>query len=252
MSEISSKHIVITGAAGSMGSAMMTYFLNHGWIVTGIDKHGTFTSVPFSEKAANYILEADLTDENEFTNKIAPYFSNKPLISVWVNNAGLIHSELLLNLLQRGNPLHNLSNFETVWKSNTLTTFLSGRWIANYFIEKRIKGNIINISSISAQGNLGQTAYAAAKAAVEAMTKVWAKELGRLGIRVNAIAPGFIESESTTKALSEQKMLLLKKETPLGRLGKPEEVAQLVSLISENGFINGQIIGVDGGLTIHS
>jgi 3-oxoacyl-[acyl-carrier protein] reductase len=114
----------------------------------------------------------------------------------------------------------------------------------------RVRGLIINISSIAAQGNIGQTAYSAAKAGIEAMTKVWSKELGMFKIRAVCIAPGFIETPSTHDSLSEAVIEKWKKQIPLGHLGALEEIGKTVAFAIENNYINGKIISVDGGLSI--
>jgi len=109
---------------------------------------------------------------------------------------------------------------------------------------------IVNISSISASGNEGQTAYSAAKAGVDAMTVTWAKELGRWGIRCNAVAPGFIGTESTRQALKQDVVERIRASTPLRRLGEAQEVALAVAALVENDFMNGVVLRVDGGLRI--
>ena len=106
------------------------------------------------------------------------------------------------------------------------------------------------ISSISAEGNEGQTAYSAAKAGVNAMTVTWSKELGKFGIRCNAVAPGFIETDSTRKALNESILNHIQFNTPLRQLGQADDVAQAVSSVISNKFINGVVLHVNGGLTI--
>ena len=111
-------------------------------------------------------------------------------------------------------------------------------------------GVIINFGSIAAQGNAGQTAYAAAKAALEAMTVTWSKELGAFGIRVCAVAPGFIDTPSTHAALSTNLVDQWKRQVPLRRLGTPAEVAHAVRFILENDYYNGQVLHLDGGLRI--
>jgi 3-oxoacyl-[acyl-carrier protein] reductase len=250
--DFSGQHILLTGAAGSIGSALAMYFANHNALVTAvdIDEKNLFS---LAEKHASIApLVVDLVNPNTIEEAFKHNVLNKLPYSCLINNAGLIHSELLFNFLDRSNPLHNLDAWKSTIDSNLNTTFYTSRWMASYFVEKRIKGSIINFSSISAQGNLGQTAYAAAKAGVEAMTKVWAKELGRFGIRVNALAPGFIDTPSTHNALNDQKLNVLKKETPLGRLGTVDELCEAVTFLISNSFINGQILGIDGGLTVHS
>ena len=114
------------------------------------------------------------------------------------------------------------------------------------------QGKIINLSSVVGQrGNFGQTNYAAAKAGVIGFTKSLAKEVGRFGVTVNAIAPGFIETK-LTENLSEELKIMIKKLTALGRLGKPEEVAELVAFLASEraNFITGTVINIDGGLSI--
>ena len=117
-------------------------------------------------------------------------------------------------------------------------------------VEHRTKGLIINVSSISANGNVGQSAYSAAKAAVNALTVTWSKELGMFGIRSTAIAPGIVDTSSTQRSLSEANIRKWKKNTPLGRLGKLEEISESVKFIIENDFFNGRILEIDGGLKI--
>jgi 3-oxoacyl-[acyl-carrier protein] reductase len=109
---------------------------------------------------------------------------------------------------------------------------------------------IVNMSSISARGNAGQSAYAAAKAGVEALTRSWAKELGPLGLRFVAVAPGFIDTPSTRAALSVEILEELKQKTPLRRLGEVANVALAVIYALENDLLTGTVLDVDGGLTI--
>ena len=122
--------------------------------------------------------------------------------------------------------------------------------VVEQMVMHRSKGVIVNISSISACGNEGQTAYSAAKAGVNAMTVTWSKELGPMGIRCNAISPGFIDTDSTHNALKEKIIAHIHSNTPLRRLGQVEEVSQAVASVIANDFINGVILNVDGGLKI--
>lgn len=112
----------------------------------------------------------------------------------------------------------------------------------------RKKGAVVNVSSVwGVQGASCEVAYSAAKAGVIGFTKALAKELGPSGITVNAVAPGVIDSPMNSSHLSEEELLELCEETPLGRLGKPSEVAQAVRFLAENRFVTGQILGIDGG-----
>jgi 3-oxoacyl-[acyl-carrier protein] reductase len=117
-------------------------------------------------------------------------------------------------------------------------------------LKRRTKGVVINLSSISANGNAGQSAYSAAKAGVNALTRTWAKELGGVGIRFVSIAPGFLDTPSTQTALSEAILTKLKQQIPLRRLGEVEHIYQAVRFIVENDYLNGTVLEVDGGLVI--
>jgi len=116
-------------------------------------------------------------------------------------------------------------------------------------VKHRVKGVIINISSISRAGNLGQTNYSAAKSAVDAMTVTWAKELSKYGIRVGAIAPGYINTEMVAK-IRPDVLEKLVQNIPVGRLGEMEEISHAVQFILRNDFFTGRILEVDGGMRI--
>jgi 3-oxoacyl-[acyl-carrier protein] reductase len=145
---------------------------------------------------------------------------------------------------------HRIETWESTIRSNLTATFVLTSHVAEHMAANRTKGVIVNISSISASGNPGQTAYSAAKAGVEAMTSVWARELGPLGIRSVAIAPGFVATPSTDAAMSADALAELRRRTPLLRLGKPEEIAAAVAFAIDNDFLTGTTIAVDGGLVL--
>ena len=139
--------------------------------------------------------------------------------------------------------------WDAVIAVNLSGTFYMTREVAPHMVA-RGSGAIINASSIvGVYGNFGQTNYVATKSGVIGMTRVWARELGRKGVRVNAITPGFIATDMTAK-MPEDVLEGMKKKTPLGRLGTAEDVARAyVFLASDDAaFINGQVLGVDGGL----
>ena len=114
----------------------------------------------------------------------------------------------------------------------------------------RTKGIIINISSISAKGNVGQSAYSVAKSGLEILTKIWAKELSSFNIRVACIAPGFFNTKSTHSSLSKFHIEHLKTNTPTKRLGKVKELMLAINFIIKNEFFNGKVLSLDGGLEI--
>jgi 3-oxoacyl-[acyl-carrier protein] reductase len=114
----------------------------------------------------------------------------------------------------------------------------------------RTKGLILNISSIAAHGNVGQSAYSAAKAGIEALTKTWSKELGMFRIRCACIAPGFFNTSSTQENVNEHMLDKWKKSIPLGKLGELNDLLSATKFIIENDYFNGKILSLDGGLTI--
>jgi 3-oxoacyl-[acyl-carrier protein] reductase len=117
-------------------------------------------------------------------------------------------------------------------------------------IFKKRKGVIINISSISAQGNVGQSAYSASKAGVEALTKTWSKELAMFGIRSTCIAPGFFDTPSTKEKVNTHMLEKWEKSIPLKRLGNLDELLTSVEFIIANDYFNGKILSIDGGLNL--
>lgn len=143
----------------------------------------------------------------------------------------------------------SLKQFQTVMDVNVTGTFLCGREAAKWMVENETKGVIINISSAARAGNIGQTNYAASKAAVTTMAVGWARELGQYGIRVAAIAPGLIDTPMATQINDEavEKMLAM---VPLARIGEPSEIAHSVRFIIENDYFTGRVLEIDGGLRL--
>jgi len=192
----------------------------------------------------------DVTRPDDAKKVLSAIVAKHGRIDVLVNNAGVIYSEPLVNIMNPDGIMHDYGRFRDSLTVNLDSVFIMTSAAVEQMVTRRTKGVIVNISSISACGNEGQTAYSAAKAAVNAMTVTWSKELGRWGIRCNAVAPGFIGTESTRHALSESNLKHVQDSTPLRRLGKAEEVAHAVTALIENDFINGVILDVNGGLTI--
>jgi 3-oxoacyl-[acyl-carrier protein] reductase len=187
------------------------------------------------------ILRFDVRNSQEVETVLDEYSKANPLVrwSALVNNAG-VHNDTLLGLMSD-------DAFDSVMKTNAYGPFYLMRWCVKKMLRQR-HGSIVNISSLAGQtGNPGQFNYAASKAALIAMTKSLSMEVGSRGIRVNAVAPGLIETEmlDTIPNIDD-----FKKRIPLGRLGKPDEVAGVVSfLCSEDaGYITGTTISVNGGL----
>ena len=239
--------IAITGGAKGLGLCIAENLFNKGGIIEVGDRDaGLLTNLPVGISG----VCCDASDPKSVQKWIDGVVQTRGRIDILINNAGIIHSEPIVNIMNPSEMRHDFSNFNRVITGNLHTTFIVTSHVVEHMVRLRTKGAIINISSISSAGNEGQTAYSAAKAGVNAMTVAWAKELGRLGIRCNAIAPGFIDTASTRASLQPSTIRHLESQTPLRRLGASQDVAHAVVSLIENDFINGVILGVDGGLRL--
>ncbi len=167
-----------------------------------------------------------------------------------INNAGTNRDALLVKVKDgKVQGKMSLADFNTVIAVDLVGVFLCGREAAVHMIEGGRGGVIINISSISRAGNIGQTNYSAAKAGVAAMTVTWAKELARYKIRVAGIAPGFCDTRMVAKikpAIRDRIVSMI----PLKRLAQPEEIARTALFILQNDFYDGRVLEIDGGLRL--
>lgn len=199
------------------------------------------------------IIEAtqcDVSNFDEVSQATEQYHSQNGACDVLINNAGILYSEPLIKISAEGLVKHDAATWNKVLAADLSSVFYMTSCVVEKMVATRTRGVILNISSVSAGGNPGQSAYSAAKAGVNALTSVWSKELGPMGIRVIAVAPGFTETESTKEALSEGVLREITKRVPLRRLGKPEEIADGVIHVLENDFFNGKVFELDGGLVI--
>lgn len=247
--EISASNIIVTGSSGSFGAHFVTYLASIANKVIGLDLNLPKESDGSKSPNVQY-FQVDLTNVEQVDEVLSRIFEEVGPIHGLINNAGIIHSEPLVNLLSREDPIHSTENWNKVVNINLNAVFILSSRVVHQMIKGRIKGAIINISSISAYGNAGQSAYSASKAALIGLTKTWSKELGMWGIRTNAIAPGFFETASTQEALPESIIKHVVKETPIKRMGEPLELAQSIQFILENDFLNGHVLDLNGGLTI--
>ncbi len=243
--DVRGKTVVIAGGAGSLGTVLVGSLAERGARVVVLDvRH------PGEVAPGVLAVRADIADDAAVAAALHAIVSERGPISALVNCAGLIHSEPLVSLTDPSQRRHRIATWEGTIRANLTATFVLGAHVAEHMASTRTKGVIVNFSSIAAHGNPGQTAYAAAKAGIEAMTRVWARELGPLGIRAVAIAPGFVATDSTKAAMTETALSDLKRRTPLLRLAKPAEIASAVAFAIENDFITGTTIAVDGGLVL--
>jgi 3-oxoacyl-[acyl-carrier protein] reductase len=167
-----------------------------------------------------------------------------------INNAGILRDGLLIKVKDGEiSKRMSLAEWQAVIDVNLTGVFLCGREAATRMIEGKRAGVIINISSISKAGNMGQSNYSAAKAGVASMAVVWAKELSSYGIRSAAIAPGFIETEMVA-SMKPEALEKMAAGIPLKRLGQPEEIGRTAVYIFENDYLTGRVLEVDGGIRI--
>lgn len=238
---------LVTGGAKGLGLAVATYLQEKGAIIIVVDLDAAALA-DLPQNMQGYLLDVTLPAKVKVL--VDTLIKQHARIDILVNNAGVIYSEPFVNIMSNSNMMHDYDNFRKSITTNLDSVFIMTSAVVEQMVRCRTKGVIVNVSSISAYGNEGQTSYSAAKAGVNAMTVTWSKELGRLGIRCNAVAPGFIETDSTHNALNESIIKHIKSNTPLRRLGAAQEVAQAVTSVITNDFMNGVVLNINGGLRI--
>ncbi len=245
--EVKGAIALVTGGAQGLGFAIAQRLANEGATVVVADRNvEALAGLPSGFDS----VTMDVTDPEMVKAAVDSVVARLGKIDILVNNAGVIFSEPFVNIMNPNGMMHDYGRFRASLTVNLDSVFIVTAAVVEHMVKRRIKGAIINISSISACGNEGQTAYSAAKAGVNAMTVTWATELGRWGIRSNAVAPGFIGTDSTRHALNEATLKHIQSNTPLRRLGQADEVAQAVVTLVGNDFINGTVLEVNGGLRI--
>jgi 3-oxoacyl-[acyl-carrier protein] reductase len=246
--ELLQAKILITGGGRGIGQYITEGLLPKTARVIVIDQdEELLNALPDRSNLSKF--HCDLTDAVAVEKIISRVFDEGG-VNVCINNAGIIHSEPLINILSKTEKKHSILNWKKVIDVNLNAVFYVTANVVERMVAAKAKAVVINISSISAQGNLGQSAYAASKAAVEALTKTWSKELGMFKIRCACIAPGFFNTPSTRESLSENMLAKWQKSVPLGRLGELDELLKAVEFIIVNEYFNGKILSLDGGLTL--
>jgi 3-oxoacyl-[acyl-carrier protein] reductase len=252
--DIRNKTIVVTGAGRGIGRAISLQLARRGADVALFDLNAAELEETRALCAAEAVqarcYRVNVADESEVSAAMSRVATDFARLDGLVNNAGIVRDALLVKV-KDGAVVGRMTmdQWNAVIGVNLSGVFLCAREAAAHMIELGKGGVIVNISSISRVGNAGQSNYSAAKAGVESMGVVWAKELARYGIRVGSVAPGFTHTE----ILASMRPEVLDKLTapvPLKRLGKPDEIAHAVLFIFENDFFTGRCLDVDGGLRL--
>jgi len=241
------KVALVAGGNGNLGNAIVAALRARGAKVAVVDIGARAAA---AADDATLTVQADIADDASAGAAVGSVVDAFGRIDILVNAAGLIHSEALVNLLDPTRRRHTVATWDNVLRANLSATFVLSSHVAEHMVAKRVKGVLVNFSSVASAGNPGQSAYAAAKAGVEALTNVWARELGPFGIRAVAIAPGFVDTASTQRSLNEEAIKEWKRRTPLHRLASTGEITSAVVFAIENDFLTGQTLRIDGGLTI--
>ncbi|MBL8225611.1 MAG: SDR family oxidoreductase [Chromatiales bacterium] len=252
--DLNGKTIVITGAARGLGAAMARRLARHKPKLALVDMKkddlAAITAECTALGATVYGYAANVAKEADVTALFSQIVADTGAVHGLVNNAGITRDGLFIKFKEgKVEAKMSLDQWQAVMDVNLTGVFLCAREAAEKMIVGGNPGVIINISSISRSGNAGQTNYSAAKAGVEAMAVVWAKELARYGIRAASIAPGFINTEMV-QAMKPEAREKIAAGIPAKRLGEPDEIAQTVEFIFQNDYVSGRCFEIDGGLRL--
>lgn len=247
MGSLKSQVVIITGGARGIGKAAAEVFAAKGATVVIWD-----VDLAAGEALANQLTSAghaarfyrvDTVSPEASVSAAAAVMAACGRIDVLINNAGITRDSSFKKMTH--------DQWRQVIDVNLTGVFNCTKAVHPYLVEAGY-GRIINTSSVvGLYGNFGQTNYAAAKAGLIGMTKTWAREFGRYGITVNAVAPGFIETDMTAQ-MPEEVLAQMQQKIPLQRLGQPEDVANAYAFLAseEAGFINGACLSIDGGMVV--
>ena len=250
---LSGKVAMITGGAAGIGKATAQVFAREGAKVVICDVSEELGSALVKELGTEaQFNKVDVCNRAEVQQWVDGVISRYGRVDILVNNAGITRDAQFIKM-KDGELVKQMSEeaFDTVISVNLKGVFNCSQAVAPYMVKQQ-SGVILNASSVvGLYGNFGQTNYVATKAGVVGMTKVWARELGKYGVRVNAVAPGFIMTEMVAK-MPEEVLAGMRAKTPLGRLGEPEDIANTYLWLStdEASYINGTTISVDGGIVL--
>jgi NAD(P)-dependent dehydrogenase (short-subunit alcohol dehydrogenase family) len=236
---------VITGAASGIGLATAERLLENGWKVAMLDRDETALKAAREKHAKSksaYLATLDVTDEKAVERAVAHILEKFGAVTGVVNSAGIAADKHVLDT--------PVDLFRKILDVNVVGTFLVGRAAARVMMDKG-GGAIVNIASISGlRGSKGRSAYGASKGAVVTLTQVMANDLAPFGIRVNAVAPGPVETPLVQAVHTAEDRTLYRRYIPMKRYGRPDELASVIHFLlddAQSGYVTGEIIAVDGG-----
>ncbi len=245
------KVVLVTGGAAGIGRATAQRFVEEGAVVVICDMNATAGQATEAELGVAF-YKVDVASQADVRAWVDAVIARYGRIDVLVNNAGIVRDGQLVKF-KEGELVGQMAeaDFDLVIGVNLKGVFNCTQAVAPQMV-KQGSGVILNASSVvGLDGNFGQTNYVATKSGVIGMTKVWARELGKYGIRVNAVAPGFTATEILS-AMPEKIIAGMKARTPLGRMGEPRDIANAYIFLAsdEASFITGETLRVDGGLVV--
>lgn len=238
------KNVLITGATGGIGSAILDIFYKNGFNIiasgTNEDKLKKLQD-KYSERVS--AIKCDLSDENQINHLVSQAQASCDSIDILINNAGITKDNVFLRMQK--------DQWDDVLNVNLNSNFLLTKLVIKGMIKKRW-GRIVNITSVVAKmGNAGQANYVASKSAIEGFSRTLAQEVASRNITINCVAPGFVDTDILS-TIEPEKLKDMTKNIPVGRIGTPEDVSNAVFFLSseESSYITGQVIHVNGGLTM--
>lgn len=248
--------VLVTGAAAGIGRATALRFAAEGACIEAWDRAGDGADALRrdigSAGGSGTVTTIDVTDSAAVDAAVADIISRHGRIDVLINNAGIVRDAQLIKWKDDAVAAFMSDEaFDAVINVNLKGVFVCTRAVAPHMIRQK-HGVILSASSVvGLYGNFGQSNYAATKAGVINMTRTWARELGRYGIRVNAVAPGFIATEILS-AMPQKVLDGMVSHTPIGRMGEPRDIANAYAWLASDqaSFVHGTVLSVDGGLVL--
>ncbi len=244
MNLLENKVCIVTGGGRGIGQATAEKFIGESAtvIIADFDEATGTTTAEYLGDQCSFV-KTDVSQSESVKSLIKRVKADHGSIDVIVNNAGILQDQTLEKMDEE--------EFDKVIQVNMRGVYLCTKYVAEVMREQG-SGVILNASSVVARfGNFGQTNYVASKAGLEGMTKVWARELGKHGIRVNSVAPGFIQTDMIA-GMPEKIIKMMGANVPLKRWGQPEDVANLYCFLAsdEASYISGVVLPVDGGVVV--